>query len=77
MDSLYTQVRATLYELIGNVNPKLSAKQKKIIALYFSSAMEGQTMFVGYKKPCASDSEILKKLTIENFLELVKNPYFE
>ena len=73
IDAMYAKARESLNELIPQINPNLSTKEAEQLALYMCASMEGLTVFAGHEKPWASQLESLRKLTIENFLTLVKS----
>lgn len=72
VDELYALARQPLVELITKINTGLSRKQAQDIAMYMCATMEGLTVFAGHKKPWASQLNVLKRISIENFLHLIK-----
>lgn len=72
-DELYAKARLPLNELIPLINPTLTKKESEQLALYMCAAMEGLTIFAGYKKPWARHMKDLKRISISNFIELIKS----
>ena len=73
VDDLYAKARLPLNELIPQINPTLTRKEAERMALYMCAAMEGLTVFVGNNKAWAGQIEEIKRITIRNFLEMIKN----
>jgi len=62
-----------LVELIPQINPTLTHKESELQALYMCAAMEGLTIFAGYEKPWSSQLSVLQKVSIDNFIDMIKN----
>ena len=73
IDDLYSKARLPLNELIPQINPTLTRKEAERMALYMCAAMEGLTVFVGNDKSWANQLEEIKRITIRNFLDMIKN----
>ena len=73
VDELYAKARLPLNELIPQINPTLTKKETEQIALYMCASMEGLTVFVGNGKTWTNQLKEIKRITIRNFMELVKN----
>ena len=73
VDELYAKARLPLNELIPQINPTLTRKEAERMALYMCAAMEGLTVFVGNEKAWAGQIEEIKRITIRNFLDMIKN----
>ncbi len=73
VDELYAKARLPLNELIPQINPTLTKKETEQIALYMCASMEGLTVFVGNGKTWTNQIKEIKRITIRNFMELVKN----
>ncbi|MBJ7499588.1 MAG: TetR/AcrR family transcriptional regulator [Sphingopyxis sp.] len=71
MNELYQRARVSLNELIAEINPRLSADQREILALFISASMEGMTVFAGYQKPWVDRMPVLKLLARKSFVQLV------
>ena len=73
IDDMYVKARQTLNDLIPQINPTLTQKESEQIALYMCAAMEGLTMFAGYEKPWSAQLDALKQISINNFMDMIKN----
>ena len=73
MDEMYAKARQSLNELIPQINPTLTQKESEQLALYMCASMEGLTVFAGYKKPWSAQLGNLKKISINNFMDIIKN----
>ena len=71
MAQLYQRARKYLRVLIQNLNPKLSEDQCRIVSLFVSAALEGQTMFVGYRKPWSGAREIMAGFAASKLTKMV------
>ena len=60
MDRIYDVEKGVLADLIAEVRPDLSEDQVNILALFVMGAIEGQTVFVGFKR---KNSELLPVVT--------------
>ena len=72
MDNMYQRYREVLAEIIREINPTLSARQCQRLALFFSSSIEGHTIFIGYRKPWRAETPHIVSLASQSFLWLVK-----
>jgi hypothetical protein len=59
--------------LIPQINPTLTEKESETIALYMCASMEGLTIFAGHEKSWSAQLDSLKKLSINNFMNIIKN----
>ena len=73
IDDLYAKARFPLDELIPQINPTLTRKEAERMALYMCAAMEGLTIFVGNNKSWSNQIEEIKRITIRNFMTMIKN----
>lgn len=73
MDNMYQRYREVLAEIIREINPSLSKAQSQRLALFFSSSVEGHTIFIGYRKPWRGETENIVNLAAQSFLWLVKS----
>ena len=71
VDGMYARYRAVLAELVTAINPRVDEKKAAQLAVFFSSSIEGHTMFVGHKKPMEQDLEVYIALAIDSFLHLI------
>lgn len=72
VDELYVKARMILNELIPQLNPRLSEKEREVVALFVSASLEGTTMFAGYKKPWGPSMPMLEGIAVKALLECVK-----
>ncbi len=72
MERVYGPYRQVLEEIIAEINPDLAARQIEDLALVISASVEGHTVFIGHNRPHRVKASRLKKVVVENFLELVK-----
>ena len=73
IDDLYAKARVPMNELIPQINPTLTRKESERMALYMCAAMEGLTVFVGNDKAWAGQIEEIKRITIRNFMDMIKS----
>jgi AcrR family transcriptional regulator len=73
MDNMYQRYREVLADIISEINPKLSAGQCQRLALFFSSSVEGHTIFIGYRKPWRAETPHIISLASQSFLWLIKH----
>ena len=73
LDDMYIKARQVLNELIPQINPTLTQKESEQIALYMCASMEGLTIFAGHEKPWSARLDDLKKISINNFMDIIKN----
>ena len=71
VDGLYASVREPLIELTGLINPDCTLPERQQLALFMCATMEGLTIFAGNNKPWAPRRQQLKRMAIENFLQLI------
>jgi AcrR family transcriptional regulator len=73
IDDMYRKAREVLNELIPQINPTLTQKESEQIALYMCATMEGLTIFAGHGKPWSAQLTSLQKISIDNFLDMIKS----
>ncbi len=71
VDGLYARVREPLIELTGLINPACTLPERQQLALFMCATMEGLTIFAGNNKPWAPRRQQLKRMAIENFMQLI------
>ena len=71
VDGLYARVREPLIELTGLINPACPLPERQHLALFMCATMEGLTIFAGNEKPWAPRRQQLKRMAIENFMQLI------
>jgi len=72
VNEIYQRGRNILLELVGELNPKLDAEEREILAVYIQSATEGTTIFAGFGKPFQQRMPWLIAISIGSLTELVK-----
>lgn len=72
MDVMYSKYRDVLADIALDINPSLTKKQAKRLALFFSSSMEGHTVFVGHQKPWNKELKNIVKIAIQSFIWLIE-----
>lgn len=73
MDAMYGKYRAVLIEVIAGLNPSLSPAQRRRLALFISSSLEGHTMFIGHKKPWQKETPNIIAMATQSFLWLIRS----
>lgn len=73
MDTMYDKYRSLLAIVIRDINPELSKLQAKRLSLFFSSSLEGHTMFIGYRKPWTQEADNIINISTQSFLWLINN----
>ena len=71
MEDMYVAERRAIDVLIQAVNPDLTARQTRHLALFVSCSIEGMTMFVGAGKQQQAELETMKIMACESFLLLI------
>ncbi len=72
VNELYARARAAIIEIIGEINPALSAEQREVLGVFISASMEGQTVFAGHGKPFVHRMGWIEKISAKSFLYLVR-----
>jgi len=73
VDRLYARAREPLVELTGLINPSCTLTERQQLALYMCATMEGLTIFAGNNKPWGIRRQQLKRMAIDNFMQLAGN----
>ena len=73
MDNMYQRYREVLVEIVAEINPALSEAQCQRLALFFTSSVEGHTIFIGYRKPWRRETQNIVSMATQSFLWLVKH----
>lgn len=71
VDAMYARYRSVLSDLVTAINPDLSPERARQLAVFFSSSIEGHTMFVGHGKPMADELDTYIDMAIDSFLHLI------
>ncbi len=72
MNDVYEIVRNTFARVITDIRPDLSKKDRDLLALFMSASIEGQTMFIGYRRKKAAAAGAIGNMAVQSFLTLVK-----
>ncbi len=73
MGRVYEIERDAFARVIADLRPDLSRKDQNLLALFISASIEGQTMFIGYRREKAASSEAIANIAAHSLLNLVKN----
>jgi AcrR family transcriptional regulator len=73
VETIYKRQRDTFEQVIAELNPRLGKRELKLLALFVSSAQEGLTMFVGYKKRWSGSLPEIENIAVKGLLDLVKS----
>lgn len=73
MDAMYDRYRLVLIEVIAQLNPTLSPDQRRRLALFISSSIEGHTMFIGHGKAWTGETENVIAMATQSFLWLIRS----
>lgn len=71
VDELYQRARASINELVGEINPALPAEEREVVALFISASMEGMTIFAGYEKPWRAKMPAIERVAVKAFLHVI------
>jgi hypothetical protein len=72
INDIYRRGRELLIGLIAEVNPKLDADEREVVATFIQAATEGMTIFAGHKKPLARRIDLLESLSVRFLVDLVR-----
>lgn len=72
VEELYVRARASIEELIGEINPALQADERALAALFISASLEGTTVFAGHDKPWRKEMPAIEFLAIRSFVGLIE-----
>lgn len=70
---LYARARAPLIDIIADMRPDLTERDCFDLALFISSAMEGLTVFAGYRMPFESRLAAVEAIGIRAFIDIVRS----
>ena len=60
-----------LIDVIGLINPSLSAAQLKRLALFICASLEGHTIFIGYGKAWMQETDNIVSMATHSFMWLI------
>lgn len=72
LENMYEEGMVTLQGIIRDMNPKLTAREVKNIAITIVGSIEGLVVFVGYKRPWAKSIKAVRSYVMNSCLTLVK-----
>lgn len=73
MDNMYGKYRAMVANIIKDINPKLTDLQAQRLSLFITSSLEGHTIFIGYRKPWAKETENMLNIAMQSFFWLIEH----
>ena len=71
MERLYSQGREHFSNLVAEINPALTEKNRDRVILFVTASMEGLTPFVGYGKPFNADIPAISNIAVKALVDLV------
>jgi AcrR family transcriptional regulator len=71
VDELYQRARASIVELIAEINPAISLEDRQAVALFISASMEGMTIFAGHGKAWQKKMPTIERIAVKSFLHLI------
>lgn len=72
MSSLYEVERNAFTRIISEMRPDLQKKDRDLLALFISASIEGQTMFIGYRREKVSAGPAIANVAAYSLLNLVR-----
>ena len=72
MEEMYETGFMYLHGIIREMNPKLSTREVKDMAITIVGSIEGLVVFLGYKRPWAKSLKSVRDYTVNSCLHLVK-----
>ncbi len=72
MRRLYESGLERLDQILKEVNPKLSPKRRRAVALYTMSAIEGANLLAGAGRPWNKDLKAVRELTVQTIVEMAQ-----
>jgi len=73
MEDMYEEGMFTLQQIVLEINPRLSKREVKDIAVTIVGSIEGLVVFLGYGRPWAKSTGAVRRYTMHNCLNLVRN----
>jgi AcrR family transcriptional regulator len=73
MENMYERGMVTLQSIIREINPKLTKKQVKDVAITIAGSVEGLVVFVGYRRPWANSLRPVRRISIEACIHMAKS----
>ena len=72
MHAMYGRYQEIYHRIIKAINPGLSERQIKRAGLFFVSALEGHTMFIGHGKPANDQIDAITEIAYSSFLRIIE-----
>lgn len=72
MDNVYRYEYDMFEEMIRRLNPAIEAEDRTILAIHMQAAIEGHTVFVGYRKKWTKYIGQTSNLIIRSYLHMIK-----
>jgi AcrR family transcriptional regulator len=72
VNRIYERGRILLLEVIEELNPRLTAEEREVVAVFIQAATEGTTIFAGFGKPFLERMPWLTAIATENLTGLIK-----
>ncbi len=69
---MYERAWEIIGDLIGRINPSLTAENRRLVTMFIGTSIEGFTPFIGYKKPFAEDRKVFAGFAPKVFVGLVE-----
>lgn len=73
MDHMYGKYRAIVADVIKDINPNLNECQAQRLSIFVTASLEGHTIFIGYRKPWAKETENIIDISIQSFIWLIEH----
>lgn len=72
LEALHRSVHTHITELVMKINGSLSLEDARIVSIFIYGAMDGMTMFAGYRRPWAADMPNVKNVAIKGLIQIAK-----
>ena len=73
MEEMYETGFVSLHGIIREINPKLTTREVKDMAITIVGSIEGLVVFLGYRRPWAKSLKKVRDYTVSSCLHLVKS----
>jgi AcrR family transcriptional regulator len=72
MEEMYEAGFAYLHDILRQINPTLTTREVKDLAITIVGSIEGLVVFLGYRRPWAKSLRSVRNYTVSSCLHLVK-----
>jgi AcrR family transcriptional regulator len=72
MTRVYEIERNAFSRVIAGLRPDLSKKDRDLLALFISASIEGQTMFIGFRRDRAADAPAIANVAVHSLGAMVR-----